>query len=227
MPPTSALDQLSTLVDIAVKIAAAIVGGWWFFRRSIHRVRLNLEQDVRVFRIPEEVGGKDIVILKVLVKMENIGEVPFSLDKLSVGAVQFLPLPELAESRFSDTCTVVVDETLTEGDGSQGWTGLASGEGKIRVELRPGEFEVVPATVQMRAWASDAQFAMVVSQVTEHQRWYPKRSLCWKVQSLVPLKNEEVAAVSDEKVSVRSGNPIVIKVPTGAPSGGASGGSKK
>jgi hypothetical protein len=223
MQPVSTLDQLSTLVDITVKIAAAIVGGWWFLRRSIHRVRLNLEQDVRVFRIQEEGGGGDVIILKVLVKMQNIGEVPFSLNQLSVGAVQFLPLPELAVSRLLGTSTGIIDETVTEEDGSQGWTGLAAGDGKIRVELRPGEFEVVPAT--LRVVATDVQVAMVISQVTEHQRWYKKRPLCWRVHSLVKLEVEEEATVAKGKPSIRTGTgkPIVIKVPPG----GASGGPKK
>lgn len=215
------LAQLNTHVDTAVKLVAVFVGGWWFWRRSIHRVRLNLEQDVSVFKIPEEAGGQDVIIIKVLVKMKNIGEVPFSLDKLSVGAMQFLPLSGFAARRFLDTSeTGVIDETLVEEDGSQGWTGLALADGKIRVELRPGEFEVVPATLRLRE--SNAQRAMIVSQVTQHQRWYTKRSLCWKVQSLVTLKDEEVAAVAQE--IVKTGNPIVIKVP---PAGGASGGPKK
>lgn len=220
MPPTSNLDQLNTLVDIVVKIGAAFVGGWWFLRRSMHRVRLNLEQDVQVFRVKEE-GKPDVTILKVLVKMQNIGEVPFSLDRLSVGAVRFLPLPELAVKHFSNA-TGVIDETLVEEDNSQGWTGLASVEGKILVELRPGELEVVPATLRTEAAIGDAQFAMVVSQVFEHPRWhtllyarwYTRHPLCWKAQSLVPLREEEVDAVSQEKI-VRTGNPIVIKVPSG------------
>jgi hypothetical protein len=40
--------------DLALKIMAAAVATWWFWRRSMHWERINLSQEVSVFKVSED-----------------------------------------------------------------------------------------------------------------------------------------------------------------------------
>ena len=183
--------DVNRAIDSILKIIIATVGGWWFWHRAIHLPRLNLEQAATV--IETQGQGKSVFIVKVLLSLKNVGEVPFTVKKLSVGAVQTLPLPSSVEQVLRDS-KCVIDETILDGP-DLAWTGLASKvvtDRAWRIVVRPDEVEMIPITLFVDS--PGLSHVTILSQLwqgrTFRSFWRPP--LTWRIHSFVSLQGNAI-----------------------------------
>jgi hypothetical protein len=208
--------EVNRAVDTSLKIVAAVGGLWWFSRRSAHLPRLNLEQAVNVYRVREV--EQEVFVVKAILIIKNVGEVPFSLRKFSVGAIQTLPLPERIQSEILDGGCLIDESVLDERDSA--WTGLAAKEvtaGKNwNIEVRSQETEVIPCT--LRIADSDALCVTIISQLWQSRtlRRFWRRPLTWRVHTLVNLTDKAEDLMQENKAG---GMPVVVPQPSGGSGG--------
>lgn len=221
--------EVNRAIDSILKISIASVGGWWFWHRAVHLPRLNLEQTATVIEKTQE-RGESFFIVKVLLSLKNVGEVPFTVKKLSVGAVQTLPLPSRVEQVLRDS-KCVIDETVLDGP-DLAWTGLASEvvtNRAWRIVVRPDEVETIPITLLLDS--PGLTHVTILSQLwqgrTLRSFWRPPST--WRIHSFVNLQGaqsevtmkEEIFSpkrgkrVSAARPKEKAGTTIKIKPPTG------------
>lgn len=80
-------EQVRDTVVFALTVAAALGAVIWFIRQGRHLARINLSQSVEVY------PATDHWLLKVVLTLQNVGEVSCRVSKLGVVAQQVLPLP--------------------------------------------------------------------------------------------------------------------------------------
>jgi hypothetical protein len=192
-------ESLNKFLDSFLKLAATLGGVWWFARRSLYRARLNLEQTVKVLRCENQ--GKPDLLLKVFLKVTNIGEVPFRLSRLDVGALQCLPLPCPARRELAKRANgfVVIDDLPVDPDPKKPdaerevpWHGLASRTawpepGVWELDLRPGESDTILATIQLTD--KDLEQVVVLSQIFRGKDWRPwSHELAWRAHTMVDVR---------------------------------------
>lgn len=137
------LDWLEKVAAIAggfgtllLSVIAMIVGGWWFRKRASLQPRLCLQQEV--VRLP---GPPRTRVLQVLARIENVGEIPVTLNEWRLWAIPLDPLPPqvIAALRKSKGHTCV-EQNLQ-------WESCAGGEMPVDVRVRPGEVQEVVGTM--------------------------------------------------------------------------------
>jgi hypothetical protein len=168
------------IMQVIATVSAIIIGGFWsyraFFRERIAEPMLNLDQKIIPLELPD---GR--VLLKVFVKLSNVGKVQIELKLWSLEAEKLLPLTEKVENKLSSK-SIFTDQVSI-------WPLITSeDEGKFvrpnfYVLLDPGETDSVIGNIII---PGHIEVIQVYSQFRTSQ---DRKYLGWPIISLVDLRD--------------------------------------